>query len=125
MDKRDYEPGTPAEAAAHLRRVARLPQGRARRLLDRRGGRLDHRRLGDIEHAADALVEAGAVVTLIVQIGFPAAVDREQAIEDAMPEARRHGQPITAEIVETEEHVAAGEFLVKVHVIGLDSAQPR
>ncbi|MFI9558883.1 hypothetical protein [Nonomuraea endophytica] len=115
MDKRAYIPGTPAEVGAQLERVARQ-QGRARRLLNRRG-RLDPARADDIKAAAAELVASGAVVTGVLKTGFPTATPREQALEDATTAAREHGRPITAEIVETPEHTAAGEYLVKVLVI--------
>lgn len=119
MDKHLAEPGTPAEVRANMRRIAReaAGRGRAHRLLDRRGGRLNSTRQADVEAAADELEAAGAVITQVHKQGFPAATAEETAIDEALQTARQYGKPITAEIVRTPEHEAAGEYLVKILLI--------
>lgn len=120
MDKRDYEPGTPREVAVLVKRLARQPGGRGRRLLSRTGNRVDHRRAADVQALADELEASGATVGQVHKHGFPAATAHEDAIEEAVTAARAYGKPITAEIVQTPEHEAAGEFLVAVRVIDVD-----
>ncbi|MEV0149117.1 MULTISPECIES: hypothetical protein [unclassified Nonomuraea] len=121
MDKRPYEPGTPDEVIANMLRVARQ-KGRIRKLFGRRGG-LDLDRLEDVQRAAEELAASGSVVGQVLKVGFSATTPHEDATEQAVRAAREYGTPITAEVVETDEHRAAGEFLVKVLVVDVDPRQ--
>ncbi|MEV4059736.1 hypothetical protein [Nonomuraea dietziae] len=116
MDKRSYIPGTPEEVVANMLRVARQP-GRARKLLGRRGRKLDPAKLDQVREAAEELAATGAVITHVHKQGFPASTPHAQALEDAERAAAAYGTAISAEVIETPEHQAAGEFLVKVLLI--------
>lgn len=108
-----FKPGTPEEVVANLHRLRGRAGGEAR-MLNRAGRPLAGR---DVEAEAEALKDAGATIGHIYKRGFPAATPREQAMDEALAAARTYGQPLSAEIVETDEHRAAGEFLVKVLLV--------
>ncbi|MEU4576599.1 hypothetical protein [Nonomuraea sp. NPDC023979] len=109
-----YRPGTPEEVVANLHRL-RGRAGSGARMLNRAGRPLAGR---DVEAEAEALKDAGATIGHIYKHGFPAATPHEQAMDEALAAARAHGRPLSAEIVQTPEHEAAGEFLVKVLLLG-------
>lgn len=67
-------------------------------------------------------------VKYIWKQGFPTAHDHEQAMTDAENDARFSGsiEPewhvVSSEIIETEAHIEAGEFLVSL-TFGLDKVE--
>jgi hypothetical protein len=110
--RRGARHGTPDEVVANILRVS--DRATPRRLFDRKGGRVDPAAVAAVEALTVAAADAGATIGHIYKHGFPAATPREQAMDEALQVARAYGQPLSAEIVQTPEHEAAGEFLVKV-----------
>ncbi|MEV0993406.1 hypothetical protein [Nonomuraea sp. NPDC050202] len=124
--RRSARPGTPDEVVANVLRVGGQASARPRRLF-RRGRPVDVGRQADVEALADALAAEKAVLGHIYKHGFPAATPYEEAMDTALEAARGLGRPLSAEIVQTPEHEAAGEFLVKVLLVtdGVEPGGPR
>jgi hypothetical protein len=89
-------------------------KGRPRRLFNPKGARVDPGRPEEVEALNVASATLQTVVKHVYQQGFPSATPHEQALDTALVAAAGLGQPLSAEIVQTPEHEAAGEFLVKV-----------
>lgn len=59
-------------------------------------------------------------VPVIYKRGWPESTDRDKAIQDTLTEVGKlypGREVISSEIVQSEEHVEAGEFLVKLSIL--------